>query len=341
MKKYFFLISVAALAMTACTNESEEYVGSQESKEIAFMPIAQPSTRSAVDVTNTGVFPTTSTMQVAAYDAEAGANYFAPATFSNVAETATWTGGKYWPLSPATLNFLAYAEFVAGTDGTVTWNATNPASDVTFVMSDNSTRQTDLMYACGTGTVSQTSNTLSFPTSDQVAMVFKHAQALIIFNVVGNATAVTSGLTINDITLNSVSCNGTYAVTHANWNKTKAQRDAADPAGSLNGSVSGTWSAYGDGSDITAVVSAGYSALTTSSQEYGTLMVVPNKGIASFTIHYSLGGNNYAYTYTPASTSLAQATKYIYNITLNVHEIIVAPTVENWGNGSTVSPTVG
>ena len=337
MKKSIFILATAAIALASCNNDvkiAENKTLGNEPQEIALFPLSTPTKRVApakapVDVNNTGVFPTTSTMVVAAYDVTAGANYFAPATFSNVAETNTWAGGKYWPLTAAHLNFLAYAEFADETDGTVTWNATNPVSQVAFAMTDNHTNQKDLMYACGTGTVSQTGNTLSFPTSDQVAMQFKHAQALIIFNVQGNATAVSSGLSITNITLNSVSCQGTYTVTHTNWNSTSAN------------TVAGVWSAYGTGSNIPAVVNAGYSALTTSSQEYGTLMVVPNQGIVSFTINYTLGGNNYAYTYTPASTTLAQATKYIYNITLNVHEIIVAPTVENWADGGTTSPTVG
>ena len=320
MKKYLFLVSVAALAMTACTNESDEYVGSPESREISFMPINQMATRAAVDGTT---FPTTSTMQVAAYDATVGANYFAPATFSNVAETATWTGNKYWPFTPATINFLAYAEL---TEGSATWNATNPASSVTLAMGDNKTAQKDLMYACGTGTVTQSGNVLSFPTN--VPMVFKHAQAWVKFTVkAGDATSATA-ITVNSITLNSVSCQGTYTVTHTNWDKTKAQRDAD---ASKNGSVAGVWSEYGTyATNVPAVKAAGYSAFSTSVQDFASLMVVPNQGMASFTINYTLGGNTYNYTYTPTSTSLAQATKYTYNITLTVHEIVIAPTVTDW-----------
>lgn len=323
MKKNLFFISVAALALGACTNDNvvEENNSVNQPKEIAFQAITTPSTRAAVDGT---AFPTTSAIEVAAYDATAGANYFAPATFSNVTST-TWTGAKYWPFTPATINFLAYAEL----EGSASWNGTNPASAVTLTMTDNSSAQKDLMYACGTGTVTQTGNVLGYPTS--VPMQFKHAQAWVKFTVKAGDDASASAITVNSITLNSVSCQGTYTVTHTNWNQTKAARDV-DPT--LNGSVSGTWGAYSTSAgNVPVVKDAGYSTFSTSEQNFGSLMVVPDQGMASFTINYSLGGNTYNYEYTPASPDLAQATKYIYNITLTVHEIVVEPTVANWSAG--------
>ena len=325
MKKHLFLIAVAAVALASCSSdETIAENGANQQKEIAFTPIAQPSTRAAVDGTT---FPTTYNIQVAAYDATAGANYFDATDFSY--DDPTWKAGKYWPFTPATINFLAYAELTAGS---ATWNATNPASAVTLVMGNNKTAQKDLMYACGTGTVTQSGNALTFPTD--VPMVFKHAQAWVKFTVQAGDATTASNLTVNSITLNSVSCQGTYTVTHANWNKTKVQRDAAEPTGALDGSVSGVWSAYDTYADnVQAVAAAGYSALSTSVQDFASLMVVPDQGIASFTINYTVDGNTYNYTYTPASTSLAQATKYTYNITLTLHEIEIAPTVTDWTEG--------
>lgn len=322
MKKVLFMISVAAVAFTSCSNESTEYVGSgPEQKEIAFSPLVQKATRAAVDGST---FPTTSTMQVAAYDATAGENYFAATEFSHA--TSTWKGGKYWPLTAATINFLAYTGFTAGT---ATWNATNPASAVELAMGDNRSAQNDLMYACGTGTVEQIGNGLTFP--ENVPMVFKHAQAWIKFTVQAGDATTASALTINKITLNSVSCQGTYTVTHTNWDQTKAARDAD---ASKNGSVAGVWSAYNTyAGNIDAAPAGGYSTLNTSVQDFASLMVVPNQGMASFTINYTVDGNTYNYTYTPASTTLAQATKYIYNIKLTLHEIEIVPSVTDWAGG--------
>lgn len=333
MKKVLIISAIAALALVSCAKVTDQYVGAPESREIAFQAITTPATRAAVDGTT---FPTSATMEVAAYDATAGANYFDATTFSNVATTTTWSGSKYWPFTPATINFLAYAELTAGS---ATWNATNPASAVTLVMGDNKTAQNDLMYACGTGTVTQTVNALSFPTN--VPMVFKHAQAWVKFTVkAGDATSA-SAITINSITLNSVSCQGTYTVTHSNWNETAATRAAAVPANSKDGSVAGVWSEYATyATAVPSIKNGGYSALSTSVQDYSSLMVVPAQGMASFTINYTLGGNTYNYTYTPASTSLAQATKYIYNITLTVHEILIDASVDDWTDGGSTAVNI-
>ena len=342
MKKSLFLLATAAIALASCNHdiiidENKDLTNPFEPQEISFAPISTPAkhiapARAAVDGAD---FPTDLDMKVTAYDATAGANYFAATTFSH--SSSTWKGDRYWPFAPATINFLAIANANANNETGVTWgpSSTNPTQNVQIVMSDNSTAQRDLMYACGTGTVTQTgspANTLTFPTS--VPMLFKHAQAWVKFYVqAGNSTSA-SAITINKITLNSVSCQGTYLVTHANWDETAASRAAAVPANSKDGSVSGVWSSYDSNvNNFDAVKDAGYSALSTSSQYYGSLMVVPNQGIASFTINYTLDGKTYNYTYTPASTALSQAYKYTYNITLTVHEIEIAPTVDPWTEG--------
>lgn len=324
MKK-LFLFSVAALAFCACSSDetvSENSAANQQPKEISFAPLTKPNTRAAVDGTE---FPSTLSMMVTAYDAEKPGIFFNETPFSKSALAATWVASKYWPLAPATINFLAIANANADNETGVTWGS-NKADGVTIVMSDNSTAQRDLMYACGTGSVTQTGNALSFP--DNVPMTFYHAQAWVKFTVKANSPTEASAITVNSITLNSVSCAGTYTVTHENWDKTKAQRDA--DAGK-NGSVSGAWSAYSASAGDKAVIGAdGYSALSTDVQAFGDLMVVPDQGMASFTINYTVDGNTYNYIYTPASTSLAQATKYVYNISFGLHEIQIAPTVAEW-----------
>jgi len=341
MKK-LFLFSVAALAICACSKDEKiaEVSASNQQKEIKLFAVAQPNTRAAID----GSTFTPTTMMVTAYDATAGANYFGATSFTGSGDS--YTGGKYWPFSPGTINFLAIAE--ANSDNTtgVTWGptisavASNPTEKVQIVMGDNSSAQRDLMYACGTGTVSQGVNSaLSFPTD--VDMTFKHAQAWVKFYVQA-ANEASEAITINYIRLNSVSCRGTYLVTHANWNETKASRDAADPAGNLDGSVSGAWSEYSTyATNINAVKDGSFTGLdhdaATLPQYYGSLMVVPDQGMASFTINYTLGGNTYDYTYTPASTTLAQATKYTYNITLTLHEIVIDPEVTDWANGGSTA----
>ncbi len=331
MKKYLFLLSVAAVAMTACTSETEEFVGSEQAREISFSPITQKHTRAAVESTT---FPDNQKMYVAAYDATKKANFFAETEFSGTG--SSWKGGKYWPLSPATINFLAYTGFTAGT---ATWNTTNPASQVVLAMVDNKTAQNDLMYACGTGSVTQnTANTLGFPTN--VPMEFMHAQAWISFNA--NATSAANGkVTLNKITLNGAKYSGTYTVTHTNYNATSGQ------------SVAGAWSALGSTANVdvpgwtTAAIA--YAASPSVGVAVGNgLMIVPDDDnntadFTSFTVNYTLDGNTYDYTYTPESDTaknVDQAKHYIYNITFGVNEIVIAPTVANWADGGSNSISI-
>lgn len=323
MKKTFALIPVAALAlMTACTNESTEFVGQPEAREISFSPLAQNATRAAVDGTT---FPTTYSMEVAAYDVTNSRDFFGATTFSYNSTSTKWAGGKYWPLSAAQINFLAYADF---NGETATWN-TNPASGVALVMTDNSSSQKDLMYAIGNGAVTQSDNTLTFP--EKVDMEFKHAQAWVTFTVKANSSAETA-ITVNSITLNGAKYDGTYTITHTNYDKSSGQ------------SVAGAWSSLGDAQNV-AVPGWTADALTTDAVKVGNgLMIVPDDAatgdFTSFTINYTVDDKTYDYTYTPATTNVEQAKKYTYNITFKLHEILINPSVADWTAETATNVTI-
>jgi len=313
MKK-LFLFSVAALAFCACSSDevvSENSAANQQPKEISFAPLTKPNTRAAV---LDGTFPTTSSIQVAAYDARNNKNYFDAANF--VYSTSTlWHGqtAKYWPLSPATINFLGYANL---TSGSATWSTPDNAAGVTLAMADNSTTQNDLMYAVGQGKVTQTGNVLKIP--DAVDMVFKHAQALLTFNVKAN---VTSTITLKKITLNNAIFSGSLALT----TDCKTATDAAPTVTSATwtpGSPTATFDAFSDTYEV-----------TTSSVKQADIMVVPNPSATSFdsfTLTYAIGGNDYEYTFTPVDRNLEKAKRYVYDITFTVHEIFINASVDPW-----------
>lgn len=321
MKKLFILAS-AALVLAACNNdvkidENTAPVGSNAQKEIAFTAFSTPAkhVRSNAPVEG-ATFDNGTSMYVSAWDVvtASGRNYFSNKEFAK-GENNTWvSAGVYWPLSPTTINFLAYANLTAGS---AVWD-TDAAKEVVLTMGDNSATQNDLMYAIGTGTVVQNpDNTLTFPTS--VPMVFKHAQAWIQFKVKAQDATIASALTINSITLNQVSCEGICTVTQTNYDAASYQ------------SVAAVWSDYtSHKDDIAAVAAAGYSSLSASLQEYANLMVIPDQGITGFTINYTLDSKAYDYTYTLTSATLEQAKKYIYAINFNLHQIEIAPSVEAW-----------
>jgi hypothetical protein len=316
MKKNLFLLSVAMLALTACNNDAvlEKNTSSTQQKEIAFEAIATPATRAAVNV---ATMPTSYTLKVAAYDATAGANYFEGTSFTY--SNSQWTGGRYWPFTTAVINFLAYTHFDNITSGGF---CTNDYADFAcLTMADNSTLQNDLMYAAGQGSVTG-GNSYAYP--ENVPMTFKHAQAWIQFTIKAGTAASIGKITVDSITLNQVACSGIFEANYQNYNVAETP------------SVVGSWSDY-SGTNI-GVVRSGSTSLTASAVEFGNLLVVPEQGTTGFTIHYTLDGNQYDYVYTlnPESTgALVGGTKYVYNISLSVHEIVVAPTVAEWGSAGT------
>ena len=333
MKKGLFLLATAALMFASCENdlkvdENQALVNGNQ-KEIAFTTLTRKAKRAAIDGTT---FPTTLDMMVTAYQVEATGGsagvYFDATPFAKDGDYWKGTPAKYWPLTPCYINFLAIANANADNNTGVTWG-TNKADQVVIVMADNSSAQRDLMYARGDGEVTQSGNALSFPT--KVDMEFKHAQAWIDFKVKAKTDAETA-ITVNSITLTGAKYNGTYTVTHTNYNAKASQ------------SVAGAWSALGDAQNI-AVPGWSATALTTDFVTVGNgLLVVPDDAVAgdftSFTISYTYDSKDYTYTYTPASTNVDQAKHYIYEITFQLHEILINPTVEDWADQSATELTV-
>ena len=337
MKK-LFLISAAVLAFCACSNDEKiaENTASTQPKEIAFMPIAQKATRAAIE---DGAFPTTEDMEVAAYQVQPiVGNYFSGTTFTYNSTSTKWEGKtthRYWPLSAAYINFLAYANVT----GTASFNSTTPASEATIDMTDNSTAQKDLVYAIGSGEVEIDGNSLTFPAN--VTMQFQHAQSLIAFRVKAYGDAEESAITVKKITLNNAYYAGTFVITHSNYNATSSQ------------SVNGEWSDFDEQKDLDVPGSADKSINKTTFTDAGSVLVVPistqttpptiDPSFDSFTISYTFDDKDYTYTYVPtvpAGRVLTKATKYVYDITFKLHEILISPTVVTWSNGGTDAITI-
>ena len=341
MKKLLF--SVAALAFCACSND--EVVSDSnavvEPKEISFSPLAKPNTRAAADTYHYAIdgttFPTDLNMYVAAYQVEpttgdpaSGVNYFEGTQFiynnagGTSASSGYWGGAtpRYWPLSPAYINFLAYANVT----GSAAFDATNYASTAVITQIDNSSAQTDLMYAIGNGAVTQSGNTLTFP--EKVDMQFKHAQAWMDFYVKASTGGI---ITVNSITLKGAKYAGKYTITHTNYDAKTSQ------------SVAGAWTELGAAKEATV---PGWTAaiLTTAFVQVGKgLLIVPDDDTStndwtSFVVNYTLNGKTYNYEYTAPTAPAAnvdQTKHYVFNITFTTHEIFVAATVADWTDTST------
>lgn len=208
----------------------------------------------------------------------------------------------------------------------------------------SATTQSDIMYAFGRAAVTQTGNTLAFPPS--VGMEFKHALALINFQFKAGNT-VSKNIKIYKIKLNGARYTGDLTITNTN---------AATEAGVWAAAVDWTPNDVVNnviGNTETPVALTEAFVPTNSDTEtpadWASLMIIPstqtptvtNYGFTTFTIYYQYDGKDYTYTYAPtlsgsdpALTAVEAGKKYTYQITMTLHEILVAPTVDDWDNAT-------
>ena len=333
MKKNLFLISVVALALGACSNDTtlEQNTATElQPAEIAFSPLAQPNTRAASATTpaiDGATYPDDLTMQVAAYampisSSWAAGGYFDKTPF-NGTNALNWKGtpSRYWPLSDAYVTFLAVAGVEAGD---VSFAASTYASGATVTYDgDSFTAQTDLLYSGKQASVTKSGNALTFP--GPVGMTFKHALAWLQFNVRAASDAYDEKFAITKIEIVDANKTGTFTITNTGYDT------SGDPT------PTGVWDGFAAGANYdvpSSAIAAG--SLTTAFQACGNALLVPKPAAASFTkfvIYYTLDGKAFTFDYTPETTTLAQATKYVYNITFTLTEILIDPVVTEWTDG--------
>lgn len=342
MKRFFFL-AVAATAMLAACNKTE-IVPTGDAQEISFVAVNKVATKVPVDGTT---FLTGDNMDVVAHlaagDGATAGTYFKETLFTNVSGTNTWAGKRYWPLSDATINFLAVTNTGGGVGGHVenTFNSTNPAYEVVSALTGNEdANQTDLMFAAGQGTHTQGG------AYNAVPMVFKHALSWINFRVkTGNGlTTDDPTIVINSITLNNAAVNGTLTVTNANF--------AATSNTCVTNNLTTDWSSvsYSNMKLIeTGIVTDDATDALQLTDEFAVfggngILVVPSNQ-TSFTINYTITQpdatpNTFNYTYNLAGNKWEMAKKYVYYITMTLSEIKIAPEVASWGEPECTYPSL-
>lgn len=316
MKKSLFLAVFATICLASCTKSEIEY--DSQPQEISLFAVNKVATKAPVETT---AFPNDYDMMVAAYLAAgngvtAGRDYFKASRFEK--NGSFWTGGMYWPISAATLNFHAVAPQVANV--VATDESSTAAQSVTTV-NDNDTwnAQYDVMYAAV-----RASKDAATPPTD-VDMTFKHAYSLIDFNFKKASLTPSPTITINSITIYGVACDGILTVNVAN--STDATGTAPE--------ATHVWNSYTpENIAVPREPSTTFTLTTTNQRYYKGIMLIPNAFMNKFVINYTIDGQTFDYTYVPASSTWAAGTKYIYNITMTPSLIQVDPTVTVWGNDS-------
>lgn len=212
-------MAASAMMILASCSKTEVVYQDQDPQEIGFFSIVKKQTKAANSTTTFNH----SNMIVAAYLAavEGGtpSDYFNGTVFTKANGATYFTGGKYWPLQTATLNFLAVAPETETTSNVATVfgdGRANFASLATVTVANNNDAQTDVMYAAGKGT-----NTKVNSAIPAVDMQFKHALAWVNFAF---KTTSTDGVTIqiNKVTV-TAPFDGEFTVTNAKYNSVEVQ----------------------------------------------------------------------------------------------------------------------
>lgn len=298
-------MAASAMMILASCSKTEVVYQDQDPQEIGLFSIVKKQTKAAEEGT---AFPFNA-MYVAASisgsEAIEDGVYFDKTEFRQ--EGDYFTGEKYWPIQPATLDFLAVAPV---DDQALATTFPTGADTVSVVITNNETNQHDVMYAAAEAR----KEINEAPTA--VGMQFNHALAWVFFKFKGD-----NNVTVNSIAVNA-KYNGTLAIKNGenglsvNWDIAQTTVQDVNVPGADNGVE-----------------------LTTAEQSFGNgLLVVPGTGV-KFTISYTItdpdGTTSHDYTYTYGegdgeNVVWAAGKKYTYSISMNVNEIRIDPSVTDW-----------
>lgn len=339
MKKLFFIAAIAGAALVSCTKNEVAQVASDQ--EITFtVPVVGPQTKvqygeigdeynvnehfgvyavhSAADLTDwaAGTLYMGTTGVGLECLKNGGENYWAPAT------------PYYWP-KEGKLSFAAYSPF--GVSGTVTYGATG-LSVTGHTVSPNTAEHVDFLYAPRVYNYSSSTEEVGDDDSkykyDGVNILFEHAMSSIVFKVAKAADIDNSTV----ITLNTITLKQPYLKADFKETITDGASYTADPK----------WSNWASATDVVTYNTP--VPLTTTLTEYvnnsdDDVILIPQTltDDVKVVLNYSIetpGGHTIDQetaiqlnTHTPA---WGMGTRYTYNITIGMEEIIFDPAVTPW-----------
>lgn len=330
MKKLFVVLAVAAVTLVACKKEEVKFA--EEQNQINFKAVTGIATKGA-ELDGTAL-PTDWLLYAAATSSQ-NDSYFTNQQFKKFAAanwqaTADGTAATpiYWPLGGAQMDFLAFA-VPAGKYGTgagqiqPAFASPKVATGFTVTGWDVYTNEFELLYAANNGLTS---------TPDPVALQFQHALSLVMFNV-KLGTAITSEVKINSITFDALVKSGDFALDNsknklvATWTPATATANtpfAIDATAAAHSTVNTTAEAANFVNNTTDL-----KAQITWAQLGETKMMIPQPA-QNFTINYTIGSNTLSYNVNVPRQMWEAGKAYLYNITINLNEITVAPTVVDW-----------
>ena len=252
----------------------------------------------------------------------------------------------YWPLNEQRVDFLAYASKAAkigAGEGQIqpVFDATTPANQFSVTW-DTWDKQIDLLYAVA-------NNKYKDSPVSAVPLVFKHTQALIIFNAKASAGP---NVKIDKFTFTDLKTSGRLDVyndktdPYITWTSlTPAEvtpKDFQTDADAVTTAINNTTKNTGVDTNpacgkFTDEVEGDADEIGASWKQIGNdLLVIPQEQ-PNVTIHYRLATDSYVSLYSitlnlPRKTWEAGKV-YFYNIEFHPYEITVNPSVSNWETG--------
>lgn len=333
MKK-ILCFAAAAMALFAACQKTTVVYDNDGPQEIAVFAVNKVATKAPV---SEATFSTDDDMRVSAYLAATDGNntgntghYFSNIHFTH--NDGSWTGGQYWPLSAATMNFVAVTQKGGGVDvgeENVTYDESTDAFTIS-VNNANELAQTDLMYATG-----RKANSGNSSAVEAVDMAFNHALAWVNFSFKSNVT------TDEILVVNSVALNARYAgiATVTPNNFTSADADLSATLGWASASKGEELDRnvpYNDNGTMKAMEDFDLANKTVAAPYGNGLLVVPSEAeddpyfVITYTIKQSTGDKQYTYKHVLTDQVWEAGKKYTYNIDINLQEIKVNPTVTPW-----------
>lgn len=315
--KRILLIASAVAIVAGCAKVTT--VDTAEPQEIAFKAYNYAATKAPIDGQ---VFPTDRDMQVFAVHSTDGSQYNDYFNEKFEHSSGTWSGSQYWPTA-GTLIFNAVSPangegsilestFNKDTDGTV--------SNITAVLSDNSSEQVDILFA-------EETEALDCKTESRknVPMVFYHALSQICVKAKISKTGPV--VYVKKVVLKNVYNSGTVTF-----------NTIADTPNAV-------WTVQGDQKDLEMTNTIGTTLLNETfiglNGDVG-MLVVPSWQ-TSIVVTYTFEDAEITEEL-PLSGNWEPGKRYLYNLTFTANEILIEPKVSDWtgdsqGNNITVGGT--
>ena len=320
----YFILAGALLYLTASCSKTVIDTPDETPVEIGFKAVTNQATKANPELGGASLGTDNDYVIYAAASADGSPKYFDPAAssyggqlFAYFTDGAKWypaSGSStytkqhiYWPFGGVKVDFLAYALTPAAKGAlSPTFHADTHAREFTVADWDTFANQYDVMYAVANGCVPG--------TDGNVALGFKHAQALIAITAMKSGTT-TVDLTINKITIKDLEYAGTLKVDNYRANL----------------KASWTITAHGD-KDLAAadgIANFPYTLNSTATQITNNLLI-PEQSAKQIVINYSMGGKTFDYDLNIPRIMWEMGKKYTFNLEFSAAEITLTPTVDNW-----------